>query len=111
MFKRKKTSKRKNNFVTTKKRRLFKKKDYSSKETDYISELKELYPLCKHDWILSKNDNNTNYDGHKIVYGEMSYEGIETLYSITSTPSNSIKNKFDAFIDIGSGRGKLCLYI
>jgi SAM-dependent methyltransferase len=70
----------------------------------YIFSLKRLYPLCKHDTIIEA----ANYQEHKITYGEMTYEGIEELYthvlSKTTSPLNS-------FLDVGCGRGKLCLYM
>lgn len=66
----------------------------------YITKLKELYPLCKHD------TTHEEYVGHKTTYGEMTYEGLETLY-------NHIQPMIEPsyFIDVGSGRGKLCLYM
>lgn len=68
----------------------------------YIAKLKELYPLCKHD------TNHEEYAGHKTTYGEMTYEGIESLYNHIQTFNNGPPSYF---IDVGSGRGKLCLYM
>jgi hypothetical protein len=77
------------------------------KQTEYLNKLKSLYPLCKHD--SNKIDEKNSYADHKITYGEMTYEGIELLYQYV------LKNCFQilphCFIDIGSGRGKLCLYM
>ena len=64
----------------------------------YLAKLKELYPKPKHDNTLI-----SNYKGHKITYGELTYEGIELL------SKNFIECNF--FLDIGSGRGKLSLYM
>jgi hypothetical protein len=74
-------------------------------KNDYIEKLKILYPKCKKD----ENSQNEKYTEHKITYGEMNYEGIELLYK------HLIKHYFDilphCFLDVGSGRGKLCLYM
>ena len=69
----------------------------------YIRKLLEIYPECKHDSHI----NHSKYEGHKITYGEMEYDGIEQLYTqLLKTNAN-----IDCFIDIGSGRGKLCFYM
>ena len=67
---------------------------------DFFKQLKEIYPSCKHD--VGKLSNT--YDEHHITYGEMEYEGIQTLL-------NKLNQKFNNFIDLGSGRGKLPLYV
>ncbi len=66
--------------------------------SNYKDELKKLYPACKFD-----KDRNTNYEKANITYGEMNYEGFDKLLEY-------LKNDVNVFIDIGSGRGKLCLY-
>ncbi|MCJ7801685.1 MAG: hypothetical protein MUP82_04940 [Candidatus Marinimicrobia bacterium] len=71
----------------------------------HIEKLKQLYPVCKHDG--GSIDHNL-YQGHKITYGEMEYTGIQQLYTYLSEHYNS---KINSFIDIGSGRGKLCMYM
>lgn len=43
----------------------------------------------------------------KITYGEMDYEGIHQLYNHIK----KINSTIDCFIDIGSGKGKLCIYM
>ena len=68
----------------------------------YVSLLKKLYPSCKHDSV-----DHSLYQNHKITYGEMEYEGIEQLYHVVKW----INPKVNCFIDIGSGRGKLCMYM
>ena len=70
-------------------------------QKSYFEKLKVLYPNC----IQYTNDSD-NYKNHQITYGEMEYEGIEKLY-------NKFNKDFELtnFIDIGSGRGKLCLYM
>ena len=71
----------------------------------YIESLKRWYPFCKKD----DTDCSQDYPEHKITYGEMTYEGIEQLYTyITTLPESPL---FKGFMDIGSGRGKLCLYM
>ena len=47
-------------------------------DIQYIQQLKRLYPSCVHD--TNKDKLCTQYNGHTITYGEMTYEGIETLY-------------------------------
>ena len=71
---------------------------------NYIYRLKKLYPSCKHDHI---NDNDL-YNDHKTTYGEMEYDGIHKLYQFITKNYNS---QIDCFIDVGSGRGKLCMYM
>lgn len=67
----------------------------------YINKLKELYPSCKFDKEqLLYNNNKT--------YGEMEYEGIHKLYNFVTKKYNQNVN---CFMDIGSGRGKLCMYM
>lgn len=73
------------------------------RQPSYVNQLKKLYPLCKHD---DKSQTCEQYNGHDIVYGEMTYEGIETLY--TSVSKYAIP---EYFLDVGSGRGKLCLFM
>jgi len=64
-----------------------------------IQELVKLYPSCKFD-----NGLSTSYDDHKITYGEMDYDGLNSLIKYLNI-------NFTSFIDIGSGRGKICFYI
>lgn len=71
---------------------------------NYVDRLKDLYPSCKFD---ERRDDYHLYESHKITYGEMQYEGIQQLYSHVK----KINNHIDTFIDIGSGRGKLCMYM
>ena len=68
---------------------------------ELIAELKKLYPTCQYD----NNILTTNYIGHKITYGEMKYEGLDILIQFLND------NNYTSFIDIGSGRGKLCIYM
>lgn len=67
---------------------------------DFITELKKLYPSSKHD-DTSLHDK---YENYKITYGEMDYNGFDDVIDYLS------KHSFDCFIDIGSGRGKICIY-
>lgn len=70
----------------------------------FVNRLKLAYPSCKFD----KNINNNIYNNHKITYGEMDYEGIEELYEYIKKRYN---DELDTFIDVGSGRGKLCMFM
>jgi len=68
---------------------------------NYIHKLKRLYPSCKYD------EENFLYFNHK-TYGEIEYEGIQKIYNYVKKKYN---RSIDCFMDIGSGRGKLCLYM
>jgi hypothetical protein len=73
-------------------------------DTQYINQLKQLYPSCVHD--NNKDKLCKQYDGHTITYGEMTYEGLEALYTHILQYGDP-----SYFLDVGSGRGKLCLYM
>lgn len=68
---------------------------------------RKLYPVCKHDSDCDKQTNQQTYAQHRITYGEMEYEGIDILHAFVQ----NIRPNIDTFIDIGSGRGKLCMYM
>ena len=70
----------------------------------YVDHLKHLYPSCKFD---QKRDDYHLYEKHKITYGDMEYEGMQRLYSYVK----KINGHIDTFIDVGSGRGKLCMFM
>jgi len=67
---------------------------------------RKYYPSCMHDEQTLREKNKEKYVEHKITYGEMEYEGIDKLYAYVSQirPINT-------FIDVGSGRGKLCMFM
>ena len=69
----------------------------------FIHKLSEIYPKCKHDISNCKED----YKDHTITYGEMEYDGIQKLYAYVCKKHPRI----DSFIDVGSGRGKLCMFM
>ena len=71
-------------------------------KVQHFTRLAKLYPSCKHDSVFRES-----HEGHNITYGEMEYEGIKTLYEHARRHSPSIH----CFMDIGSGRGKLCMYM
>ena len=73
----------------------------------YFTELKKIYPSCMHDSGCIKSYEK-DVKGNKVIttYGEMNYEGLEKLYGELKKDFT-----FDSFIDIGSGRGKLVLYM
>ena len=81
------------------------KKRQRTTRKQYLDQLKTRYPSCKHD--EDRSDRHL-YTGHDITYGEMEYTGIDVLYK-------HLAKKYDkdinAFIDVGSGRGKLCMYM
>ena len=81
-------------------------------QSRYITDLKRLYPLCKHDDANVKQECAIKYADHKITYGEMTYEGLEMLYQHVLKLDNNMHPFIPhCFIDVGSGRGKLCLYM
>ena len=66
-----------------------------------IKELKKIYPTMKYD---THNKTKSKYN---TTYGEMEYEGIEKLYKHLLKTHKQI----NCFMDLGSGRGKLCMYM
>jgi hypothetical protein len=101
-----KTIKNRKKFTNTKRHKSI-SSCYTNK--NYINKLITLYPFCLHDDMKTKEINKELYGEHNITYGEMTYQGIEILYI------NVCKKYFSilphCFIDIGSGKGKLCLYM
>jgi hypothetical protein len=97
----------KKKFGTTRKKTKFHQKTKKSFLINpvllYIKSLQKLYPSCIRD---SKN-NKELYKNFNITYGEMQYEGIELFYK---TVMQSFFDEYD-FIDIGSGRGKIPIYM
>lgn len=84
-----------------------KKRRNNRTRKNYVTDLKNKYPSCKFDDNKSKEDYS-KYAEHKITYGEMDYDGIQQLYSFITKKYNP---KINCFIDIGSGRGKLCMFM
>jgi tRNA G46 methylase TrmB len=78
------------------------------KSSGYIKKLKQLYPACEHD--KNKDDISKKYAQYKTTYGEMDYEGIESLYPVVLQKLEANEN-ITTFMDIGSGRGKLVMYM
>jgi hypothetical protein len=66
---------------------------------EYITKLKELYPQTEH-----LRDDKDYKDNH-ITYGEITYEGIQVIKEIYD------RLNLEYFIDIGSGNGKLPLFM
>jgi hypothetical protein len=89
----------KQKYIKYKQKYLFLKKSIKKLEggnnENYHNKLKKLYPNIVRDSVIQSDRNFT--------YGEMTYEGIETL-------NNILNIAFNCFIDIGSGRGKLPLW-
>jgi len=68
----------------------------------FFEQLYEKYPSCVHDSIEAHK-----YPKQKIVYGEMEYEGMKELYAYV----RGLVPSLGGFMDVGSGRGKLCLFM
>jgi len=79
------------------------KKRYKKNKKNLVSTLKKYYPIVKFDTL----DNNSKYKDSQITYGEINYEGMDFLYEKINNNNKNI----NCFIDIGSGRGKLCFYM
>jgi hypothetical protein len=75
-------------------------------DDEYISELKKLYPECVHDHGGIKDADKYHKDGYATTYGEMDYPAIEKFNNLFNSDE-----KRDYFIDFGSGRGKLPLFM
>lgn len=75
-------------------------------DDEYISELKKLYPECVHDHGSIKDADKYHRDGYATTYGEMDYPAIEKFNSLFNFDGTR-----DYFIDFGSGRGKLPLFM
>jgi hypothetical protein len=69
---------------------------------EFFDKLRNIYPSCKHD----HGSLNDSYNGHVITYGEMEYPGMKNILDHVHKI-----DKFNNFIDLGSGRGKLPLYV
>jgi hypothetical protein len=70
---------------------------------NYHIKLKKIYPKCSYDI----SNNHDKYENANITYGEMNYEGMDKLKHYFKKNKKTYNN----FIDIGSGRGKLCFYM
>jgi len=73
----------------------------------YLSHLHNLYPEIVKDTSEEREMFKEKYKEHKITYGEMEYEGLEKLFRYIS----KFDPRINTFIDVGSGRGKLVLYM
>ena len=84
---------------------------------EYKNLLKHMYPNIIYDnltEVTEKESKLTKDEKSKRTYGEMTYEGIESLVTLNDkdTHQNIIGfNDINIFLDIGSGRGKLPLWI
>lgn len=63
----------------------------------FIAKLIMLYPNCKH-------DNANNVGDNVVTYGEMMNNGFDTIMAVFK------EYNITSFIDVGCGRGKICLY-
>ena len=56
---------------------------------------------------MKYDTHNKTKSKYNTTYGEMEYEGIEKLYNHLLQTNKQI----NCFMDLGSGRGKLCMYM
>ena len=80
-----------------------KQRNLNNKKYRRWKKLRELYPSCQFD----KENNYEKYKDKDIVYGEMNYNGMNKLHKYVK----KMNPKLNIFMDIGSGRGKLCFYM
>ena len=85
--------------MSTRRRRKLKHSNSS-----FITDLKFLYPQTLHD----VNSEKAKYPLYNITYGELTYDGLESVYREVL---NVLQYKPHFYIDIGSGRGKTCLFM
>ena len=81
-------------------------KNETNEELNYKSILKKKYPDCVFDKTTLKNADEYLKNGYATTYGEMDYEAIEKFNSFYNK-----LGKFKTFIDFGSGRGKLPIFM
>jgi hypothetical protein len=75
--------------------------------SNYLCHLQNLYPEIVKDTLEDKEVFKQKYKEHKTTYGEMEYEGLEKLFRYIK----KFEPRINTFIDVGSGRGKLVLYM
>ena len=75
--------------------------------SNYLCHLQNLYPEIIKDTLEDKEMFKQKYKEHKTTYGEMEYEGLEKLFRYIK----KFEPRINTFIDVGSGRGKLVLYM
>jgi len=74
-----------------------------AKRKSHIKTLKSYYPRCLH----KSHAHNELYANDNTTYGEMEYDGIAALYTEVKKHANNIQT----FIDVGSGYGKLNIFM
>lgn len=73
------------------------------KNKNYLNKLKKMYPTPKYDSTII-----TPHDKYNTTYGEMTYDGMDNMFSQLK---NYGVNKCKTFMDLGCGRGSICLYM
>ena len=74
----------------------------------FVKSLYKLYPnTVKQEYDTNVVCNGTQFPQYNYVYGEINYDGIEKMYKVLMSMF------FDdyVFIDLGSGNGKVALYL
>jgi hypothetical protein len=72
------------------------------KHKHYLNKLKKIYPETKYD------NSTIDHDIYNTTYGEMAYDGMNNMINgLLDHNVNQCKN----FVDLGSGRGSICLYM
>jgi len=83
---------------------------YKDPAIEFKKHLVSLYPKCTFD---KDHVDYNDYPEDNVTYGEMEYNGIDQLYDYVMTLERDDSNKEQTyvFIDIGSGRGKIPIYM
>jgi len=93
--------------VKTQRKRCSTRNTRKSMNSNYLCHLRNLYPEIIKDTLEDKEIFKQKYKEHKTTYGEMEYEGLEKLFRYIK----KFEPRINSFIDVGSGRGKLVLYM
>lgn len=94
-------------FAKTQRKKCATRNTRKSMYSNYLCHLRNIYPEIIKDTLEDKEMFKQKYKEHKTTYGEMEYEGLEKLFRYIS----KFDPRINTFMDVGSGRGKLVLYM
>jgi hypothetical protein len=78
------------------------KRKQTLKNKYYLNNLKKIYPQPQYDSFSGK------HPVYNTTYGEMNYDGMNTMFS--NLQDHHVK-QCKTFMDLGCGRGSICLYM